>query len=87
MTLIIKQKGTKKIPEIIVGFAKEVLTISENSNEWSNEGINKFLISLASKTPDGEKITIEYDEENEDPTFKHIVQLFKEFTEQYNESI
>ena len=84
MTLNITQKETK---EILVSFAKEILTISEDSEDWSNDGINKFLIGLASKTPDGEKIEIKYDEENEDPTFKHIIQLFNEFTKEYNKVV
>ncbi|MGL5733049.1 MAG: hypothetical protein ACRCXE_03195, partial [Metamycoplasmataceae bacterium] len=75
MILKISQKENLDTKEIIVSFAKEMLLISENSEEWTNEGINKFLISLASKTPSDEDIEIEYDEENEDPTYKHITTL------------
>ncbi|MGL5204797.1 MAG: hypothetical protein ACRC63_00945 [Metamycoplasmataceae bacterium] len=87
MKLIITQKQNLETKEIMVGFAKETLLISETSEEWTNEGINKFLISLASKTPSDEDIEIEYDEENEDPTYKHIISLFKEFVLEYNKTV
>lgn len=87
MTLIIKQSENLESKEILVSFAKEVLKISENSEDWSNEGINKFLINLASKTPNDEEIDIEYDKENEDPTFKHITGLFNEFVIEYNKTL
>ncbi|MGL4252003.1 MAG: hypothetical protein ACRDCH_02625 [Metamycoplasmataceae bacterium] len=87
MILKISQKENLETKEIIVSFAKELLLISENSEEWTNEGINKFLISLASKTPSDEGIELEYDKENEDPTYKHIISLFNEFVLEYNKSI
>ncbi|MGL5732868.1 MAG: hypothetical protein ACRCXE_02255 [Metamycoplasmataceae bacterium] len=87
MILKISQKENLETKEIIVSFAKEMLLISENSEEWTNEGINKFLISLASKTPSDEDIEIEFDEENEDPTYKHITSLFMEFVLEYNKTI
>ncbi|MGL6125213.1 MAG: hypothetical protein ACRC1F_01835 [Metamycoplasmataceae bacterium] len=87
MTLNITQKDNMGTKEIIVSFAKELLLISENSEEWTNEGINKFLISLASKTPNDEDIVLEYDEKNEDTTYIHIVGLFKEFASEYNKTI
>ena len=96
MTLIITEK-TKKIKtgdeenkeskEIIVSFAKEYLTISEDSEDWTNDGINKFLINLASKTPDGENIELAYDTNNKDVIFLHIITLFKEFVQEYNKNI
>ncbi|MGL5205661.1 MAG: hypothetical protein ACRC7B_01980 [Metamycoplasmataceae bacterium] len=87
MILKISQKENLETKEIIVSFAKELLLISENSEEWTNEGINKFLINLASKTPSDENIELEYDEENEDPTYKHIISLFNEFVLEYNKTI
>lgn len=85
MLLTIIQKKERK--EILVGFAKEILTISKDSTQWSNEGINNFLINLATKTPDGELIIVEYDDKNEDITFGHITLLFNEFAKEYNKSI
>ncbi|MGL5617994.1 MAG: hypothetical protein ACRCWU_03025 [Metamycoplasmataceae bacterium] len=87
MILKISQKENLETKEIIVSFAKEMLLISDNSDEWTNEGINKFLVSLASKTPSDEDIEIEYDEENEDPTYKHIISLFNAFVSEYNKTI
>lgn len=81
MILTIKKEQDK---EYLVGFAKDVLRISENSEDWSNDGINAFLINLASKTPEGDSITLEYDQENEDPVYKHLIMLFKEFADEYN---
>ncbi|MDK2819756.1 MAG: hypothetical protein KFW07_02875 [Mycoplasmataceae bacterium] len=86
MKLTIKKEQDKE-KEYLVGFAKEVLRISENSEDWSNDGINTFLINLASKTPEGDKINLEFDHENEDPVYKHIVMLFKEFTDEYNKDL
>lgn len=87
MTLTITHKQNLEIKEIIVSFAKEYLIISEDSEQWSNDGINKFLISLASKTPNDEEIILNYDEENEDPIYKHIVVLFSEFISEYNKTL
>lgn len=85
MTLTITQN--KETKEILVCFGKDILNISENSTNWSSEGINNFLINLATKTPDGEKITIEYNKENEDLIFNHITLLFNEFVNEYNKNI
>ncbi len=96
MTLIITEKikkiktgdeENKESKEIIVSFAKEYLTISEDSEDWTNDGINKFLINLASKTPDGENIELAYDTNNKDVIFLHIITLFKEFVKEYNKNI
>lgn len=80
MKLIIKQNENI----IRVSFANEFLEISENSNQWTTEGINKFLIQLASKTPDGEEIELEFDETKQDQIFLHVVDLFSEFAKEYN---
>lgn len=76
----------KKIEDKItlIKFANEELEISEKSEDWNTEGINKFLIKLASKTPNGEKIEIVYDKEENDLIYKHTINLFKEFVNEYN---
>ncbi len=87
MTLTIKETKNGDKKDILVSFAKEILKISEDSTQWSNEGINTFLINLAAKTPDDEKIIVEYDEENEEVVFNHITLLFKTFADEYNKSL
>lgn len=70
--------------EFEVKFANEVLKINEQSLDWNIQGINKFLINLALKTPDDSKIEIIYDEKEEDKIYKHIYLLFKNFCDEYN---
>ncbi|TCG11571.1 hypothetical protein [Mycoplasma todarodis] len=87
MTIKINNKSTEEKNEILVSFGKEVLEVSETSQDWNNQGINNFLIKLASATPDKETMVIDYDEEDENAVYKHIVQLFKSFTDEYNETL
>ncbi len=87
MTLIIKNKSTEEKNEVLVSFGKNVLEISDTSQDWNNQGINNFLIKLASATPDGEKMVIDYDSEDENTVYKYIYELFKSFINEYNESI
>lgn len=79
----------KNEKEIIAQFGNEELEINETSENWNTEGINKFLINLATKTPNKEKIEIEYDEKlsEENKTYKHIIFMFKEFQNEYNKLI
>lgn len=67
-------------------FAKEELEININSEAWNIEGINKFLIKLATSTPKNDDIEIIYDQEiaKEDKVYSHLFNLFKEFTDEYN---
>lgn len=81
MDLIITKVNEK---EIEVKFANEVLKINDQSSDWNIEGINKFLINLALKTPDDSRIEIIYDENEEDKIYKHIYLLFKSFCDEYN---
>ena len=81
MTLEIKKIDEKNI---IVKFANEELDINEKSENWNTDGINKFLVKLASKTPSNEKIEILFDEQEDNLIYKHIVSLFKEFVNEYN---
>ncbi len=81
MKLEIKKNDEKTI---FAKFANEELEISETSENWNTEGINKFLIKLASKTPSGEKIEIIFDDKEENKIYKHIVDLFNEFAKEYN---
>ncbi len=84
MTIKINNKSTEEKNEILVSFGKEVLEVSETSQDWNNQGINNFLIKLASATPDKETMVIDYNKDDENAVYKHIVQLFKSFTEEYN---
>lgn len=70
----------------IVSFAKEALEISQDSDNWNTEGINRFLIQLGTKTPKDEKIEITCDGDlcKEDKVYNHIYELFNEFAKQYN---
>lgn len=76
----------KKIDEnkFIAKFANEELEISEQSQDWNMEGINKFLIKLASKTPVNEKIELNFDVQEENKVYLHIIDLFQEFINEYN---
>ncbi|MGL4183590.1 MAG: hypothetical protein ACRCRP_00460 [Metamycoplasmataceae bacterium] len=72
----------------IVSFGKHKIWIYEGSEEWTLQKINEFLINLSSATPDGEKIEIEFNEklfeEKSNLIYNHIVSLFKEFVNEYN---
>lgn len=84
MDLIIKKVGEKQVS---VKFSDNELKINEQSSDWNIEGINKFLINLASKTPDGERIKIIFDDNEQDEIYKHILFLFKSFCDEYNRKI
>lgn len=62
------------------------LEIGPNSENWNSEGINKFLIKIATMTPDENVIEIscDQDELTKDNVYKHIVDLFTEFAKEYN---
>lgn len=76
----------KKIDEnkFIAKFANEELEISEQSQDWNIEGINKFLIKLASKTPVKEKIELKFNNQEENKVYLHLIDLFQEFIKEYN---
>lgn len=85
MELIIKKINDEK--KYVVCFAKQQLEVSETSENWNNEGINQFLIQLATKTPAGENIDVMFDENlfKTDKVYKHVVELFGEFVKKFNE--
>ena len=83
--MILKIK--KQEDKIFVSFANESIMVSKDSTEWNDKGINNFLIQLASKTPDEDKIELEFDNKNNEEVYKHIVFLFKTFINTYNESL
>lgn len=78
----------KKLEEnkYIAIFAKEELEISINSHQWNIEGINKFLIKLATTTPKDGKIQVIFNEEEikNDKVYHHLCSLFSEFEKEYN---
>lgn len=78
-----------KAEKIYVKFANQTLEVSENSPTWNMAEINKFLIDLATKTPDGQLIEIKFDDElvKENQIYNHIVLLFSEFVKKYNSEI
>lgn len=80
MKLKIKRDNEK----IFVSFAKEALEISENSTNWNTDGINKFLIKIASSLSEDEKIEIDYEKIEGDEVFQYIVDLFSKFAEKFN---
>lgn len=84
MILNIKKINDKQFE---VNFSDQKLEIDEKSPNWNIEGINKFLINLASKTPDDEKIELRFDDKEEDKIYKHICFLFKNFCDEYNRKI
>ena len=75
--------------KIFVKFANQILEISETSQNWNMLEINKFLINLAVKTPDGELIELGFDsdQEKENQIYSHIVLLFSEFVKKYNNDV
>lgn len=75
--------------KIYVKFANQTLEVSETSSTWNMVEINKFLIDLATKTPDEQLIEIKFDQElvKENQIYAHIVLLFSEFTKKYNAEI
>ncbi len=81
MTLEIKKIEEEKF---VARFALEELLINNESDNWNTEGINKFLIKLASNVPNNEEINLIYDKEEKNKIYVHIVELFKEFVEEYN---
>lgn len=87
MNLSIKYKEAienKSDEQIIISFGKKQIICSKQTDEWNSEKINAFLIDLASATPDDEKIEIEYDENNKADNYRHIVELFSSFVEEFN---
>lgn len=62
------------------------LDISLESENWNSEGINKFLIKLATSTADENQIELDFDEQEyeKNKVYNHIVELFKEFANEYN---
>lgn len=75
--------------KIFVSFADHVLEVSETSSTWNMAEINKFLINLASKTPDQTPIRIKKDEAlvQAHKVYAHIVFLFEEFAKSYNQEL
>ena len=65
------------------------LEINENSEKWNINGINEFLIELASDLPDKETIELKVDQEkqNSDKVYNHIVDLFSNFVQEYNNNL
>lgn len=74
--------------EIIVSLTPKInLVISDKNEEFTHEKINEFLIKIAASIPEGEKLEIIQEFENnnsEDKTFSHIVFLFEEFAKNFN---
>lgn len=68
--------------EIEVSVNKFKLLVSEKSENFNIESINKFLVAIASSLPEDEKLEIEQivsEDKKEDKTFKYVVHLFEEF--------
>ena len=65
------------------------LEINENSEKWNINGINEFLIELASDLPDKEKIELKVDQDKQksDKVYSHIVDLFDNFVQEYNNNL
>lgn len=78
-----KLKIKKDNEKIFVSFAKEFIEISENSQNWNTDGINKFLIKIATSLSADENIEIEKDDNKEDEVYNYIVELFTKFAEQF----
>ena len=83
--MILRIKLNKVLKEITVkpGNGKP-LVINEEVQDWNSNGINNFLIRVVSSNVENEDLTIEYEEDEEDVTYKFIVQLFQTFIEKYN---
>ena len=77
--------------KIFIQFAKGLhrLEVSHESQSWNIVEINKFLINLATKTPDGEQIKFVYDQDlvQTNKIYQHICLLFDEFVKKYNDEL
>lgn len=75
--------------EIKVFYNKHQLLISKDSNKWNTEGINEFLINVATSIPENEKINVVFDQEarKNNATYRYICELFEEFSNEYNKMI
>lgn len=72
----------------IVSCGKKSIEVSKESKDWTNEGINKFLVNIAVSVPDGEKIEISpLNNEIENNVYKFVWELFNEFCIEYNNNI
>lgn len=74
--------------QIIISFnkGKNKIVCSQNSENWNSDGINSFLIDLASATPEDESIELEYQENNK-ANYRHVVSLFDNFIKEFNKKI
>ena len=79
----------KRINEdkIIASFANQELEISPTSEEWTIDGINKFLIKLASFSPDKIELIIDQNVSDNDEIYNHIKELFEIFVNEFNDKI
>lgn len=81
-------KIIKKDDEVIVGFNKTFLTINiadkEKNEEWKTSRINEFLIDLSANVEAEDKINVSSNDEETNEVYKHIVELFKIFAEEFN---
>lgn len=72
---------------VIVSCGNNNILVSKNSEEWNNEGINKFLVNISVSIPNDEKFEIsEYDEKIEGDIYKFVWELFNDFVKEYNTS-
>lgn len=81
-------KIIKKEDEVIVGFNKTFLTINivdkEKNEEWKTSRINEFLIDLSANVESDDEIIVSFDNEETNEVYKHIVDLFNIFAEEFN---
>lgn len=73
--------------KFVVKFGREnELDINIESSNWNSEGINKFLIKIATTTPNENRIELAYDQDEftNNKIYKHLVELFLEFAKEYN---
>ncbi len=87
MKVVLNFEQENEIKRVNIRVGKYSLLISKDSQKWNQDGINEFLINIASSLPEGEKFEIEFDSNNNDEMYKYIYTLFDDFCNEYNKLI
>lgn len=73
---------------VVVKCGSYKIDVSSNSNEWNNEGINKFLVNISVAIPNNEKFLIsEFNNNSKNDIYRFVWELFNDFVIEYNKTI
>lgn len=87
MELKIEYYKVEEENEVKIKCGKNDLLVSKTSEQWNTEGINEFLVNVATSIPEHEKLDVIYDDKNENSMYKYVCELFLEFANEYNKLI